>query len=579
MKAAGSIPAWCAAALLIVLTGWAWLASPLLQPGEVWLIEADNQQQYPLLSIWMTVFGSTPSVTRWLSTLALLLALALLWRGMLDQREGTEAGWGLLLLALTAFWLQNSFQATGYAIGLVSAAGLWLGASRGLRRSCLVLYGGSALLAASMFPWVLLLLAGQVVVRLVQRQWRPALMMAGIGGAAGLMAVGWWTPMTAASIPWWSIVTQSGVAVLPLQMIGLLLLIGLAAGALTLTALPSTGRDGLLAWGIALLLTHLFVVPDAQFMVWLLVLPFAALLAGKALQEMVWAGRLMVLLVMGLLLVMTPRQALPYRSLVEIVTPDAGEATGIIISAPEPWQHTLVGHYLPFAEADQFHLLAPESNDPPAQSASVEADLTRLESWAGPYEQLWLVKDGGVVLEEAALAWLRQGYVATAALTWEGVPPLPDERRRVTRYLRIPSDLSDLFRFGDTFQLAAWRYRGDVRVQPCQTVRLESWWRLLQPAERNYTLTLVLADGQGQGIVRNDSSAGGIDTLLWRQDQLYVDLRALTLPCDLPTGEYPLLLGLYATAEGQVQSLPATTTEGAPLGNLVYLTTLFLEAP
>lgn len=553
MKATGSLLTWCVMILLIAQTGWNRMGMPLFEPGEIWLMTAGG------------IPGTDPTIIRWMSMLLLLLALALLWRAARDRHSGSENG--LALLALSGLWLDHSLQATGYAAGLLAVAGIWLAVERGLNQKFVWLYGMCLLLAALFLPLALLLIPGLMAFRLIRRQWQPALILGAGGLAAGLLAGALW--LNRPDLPWWLLISESGIRIEPAAMVALLLLLGLAAGAGTLLPDRSRAKDSLWAWGGALVLTCLFLMPVGWFTVALLALPFATLAAGRALQALIWPARGLFVLFMGVLLLMTPRPVSPYLQLSMQLVPDPGARTGIILSAPDLWQHSLMTAYLPYDEADSFHLLAPTDPAPFVHAAQVEADLTGLEPWSEAYDQLWVVKDGGVVLEESAKNWLRQDYVATASLTWDGYPPLPDEGRLVTGYRRIPSDLADLYRFGDAFQLAAWRYRDDVRVRPCQTIRLESWWRLLQPVSSNYTLTLVLADGQGQGIVRNDSAPGGIDTLLWQMDQPYVDVRVLTLPCDLPAGEYPLLLGLYGVMDGRPE----------PLGTPFYLTTLFVEAP
>jgi hypothetical protein len=77
------------------------------------------------------------------------------------------------------------------------------------------------------------------------------------------------------------------------------------------------------------------------------------------------------------------------------------------------------------------------------------------------------------------------------------------------------------------------------------------------------------------GVARSDGNPSPVLTQQWRPGWLYVDERQLTLPCDLEPGEYPLLTGLYNFRT--LESLPVTTSEGAPLGELLYLTTLLVE--
>jgi hypothetical protein len=63
--------------------------------------------------------------------------------------------------------------------------------------------------------------------------------------------------------------------------------------------------------------------------------------------------------------------------------------------------------------------------------------------------------------------------------------------------------------------------------------------------------------------------------VLWQPGWQYTDRRALGVPCDVPPGEYNLLLGVYDVQ--QVANLPVTLFDGTPVGDLLYLTTLVVQ--
>ncbi len=112
-----------------------------------------------------------------------------------------------------------------------------------------------------------------------------------------------------------------------------------------------------------------------------------------------------------------------------------------------------------------------------------------------------------------------------------------------------------------------------MSVRACQDVPFESWWRALDAPGADLGIGLVLADANGQGVVKVDAEPSGVRTIDWEADTYHLDGRTLFIPCDLPPGDYPLLIGLHdlLTAE----PLPAFTPDGAPTGsNLAYLTTL-----
>jgi hypothetical protein len=120
-------------------------------------------------------------------------------------------------------------------------------------------------------------------------------------------------------------------------------------------------------------------------------------------------------------------------------------------------------------------------------------------------------------------------------------------------YLRHPQEFADIATFGSDIRLRAWRLRtddgdDDPTVLPCERVILESWWQNLNPITLDYSLTLSIF-GDAAGIIFTDR-APPTATTLWQTRNLYPDVRALDIPCDMPRGEYPLTLGIHS-ADGQ----------------------------
>ena len=94
----------------------------------------------------------------------------------------------------------------------------------------------------------------------------------------------------------------------------------------------------------------------------------------------------------------------------------------------------------------------------------------------------------------------------------------------------------------------------------------------------SFCIGLVLADASGQGVARTDAEPSGARTIDWRADSYHLDQRTLHIPCDLPPGDYPLLIGLHNLVSAE--PLPAFAPDGAPLPSpLVYLTTLVVSGP
>ena len=52
---------------------------------------------------------------------------------------------------------------------------------------------------------------------------------------------------------------------------------------------------------------------------------------------------------------------------------------------------------------------------------------------------------------------------------------------------------------GDEFKLVFWSLLSSHDVHPCQTVKVISWWEVTQTDAKPYTLSIILADADGDG--------------------------------------------------------------------------------
>lgn len=278
------------------------------------------------------------------------------------------------------------------------------------------------------------------------------------------------------------------------------------------------------------------------------------------------------------------------RALPDLV--DALAARRLTVFAHEPTRFILPGIYQPGSP------IGIETGDPWLS--------VHIRDWllAGvPNEQVWFVTDAAAQVadspqppvnviasaadfaSDAAQVW----YLQTDALPTTTLAALENDgyisvyRHRLseplpltlTAYQRLPEAPRLLFRLGDDIALQGWQLLDSVQVAQCQSVTVQTLWSVERSVDFDYSMTLTLTNRDGIGITRADGAPAGLEMNQWLPDQLYLDRRTLTVPCDLPPGEYPLLTGLYDYRDDR--SVAVTTADGAPIPGLIYLTTLFVE--
>jgi hypothetical protein len=369
----------------------------------------------------------------------------------------------------------------------------------------------------------------------------------------------------------------------------ILALIGLAGAAKLMTAArPLGAAEG--HWRVHYPLTLVVVGLTLNTLTWsgalrpdnlLLLLPVLAWLAAGTAQALPgWLrGGLLVTFVLPTLFAPAGLFPwLPYAALLERL--QANPTSRLVVVAPYWWQH------LPIAQAGSdrvFHIVSPTQTRfrAPQGSWATGADqpgLERFSAFLGDAPEVWVFENRDTGFKAAFLQSLTERY--RIAPESAQARPAPDFFEGLARYIRIPDNLRDQFVYGQVLALQAWRLQNDVRARACQTVTLQSWWALHTQTYQDYSMTLVLATtSDGQGVARTDGWPTHAPTSTLAIKRPYVDERTLTLPCDLKPGEYPLLVGIYRVVGDAAQPLPAALADGRPLGNLVYLTTLYVEQP
>jgi hypothetical protein len=110
------------------------------------------------------------------------------------------------------------------------------------------------------------------------------------------------------------------------------------------------------------------------------------------------------------------------------------------------------------------------------------------------------------------------------------------------RYLGQPPDDAEQLTFDQWLHIDGWRVVDAEDAAACDTITVQSWWRRSDAppnVETRMTLALVPSDWS-RGIANVDAPPGIVPIMEWEPGALYGDERRITLPCDLPPGDYLL---------------------------------------
>jgi hypothetical protein len=148
---------------------------------------------------------------------------------------------------------------------------------------------------------------------------------------------------------------------------------------------------------------------------------------------------------------------------------------------------------------------------------------------------------------------------------YQGDDPNPLDRIRLG-YVIVPppvdADLMEPFGaiFGDQIHLSG------INVSPAQELEgelaLSLFWEALRAPDNNYTVFVHLLNGDGDLVASHDGEPvdGTYPTSAWQPGSLIQDTHRLSLPAELPPGEYDLRIGLYLLETGE--RLPIIGNDG-----------------
>lgn len=106
--------------------------------------------------------------------------------------------------------------------------------------------------------------------------------------------------------------------------------------------------------------------------------------------------------------------------------------------------------------------------------------------------------------------------------------------------------------FGDEINLLGYGL-SDRTLTPGESLDLTLYWAPRGRPSRDYTVFVHLLDNEGQiqGQADSPPRAGKYPTSVWDAGEVIADLHTISLPADLPAGEYQVAVGLYDPMTGQ----------------------------
>ena len=167
---------------------------------------------------------------------------------------------------------------------------------------------------------------------------------------------------------------------------------------------------------------------------------------------------------------------------------------------------------------------------------------------------------------------LRLLYTRTPQHEFVHLFAIADAERRT-----LPPDLATRQNFAGQLALGAWNVD---ELKPCERIRLETWWQALRPPGTKYWLNVAITDAAGQTLAASDAPLSTENTMDWLPQDWYLEVRSLQVPCDLPPGEYSLLLNLHSlwwVERGELELVDAAGNWSEE--TRLLLTSLLIEPP
>lgn len=584
--------------------------------------------EFYMIEFWVGLFGSAEPITRYMATLFTALTFAFIWRLASDLFDRRTAFGAVFIFGTLAFVQFFSHEIRPYPALLTGTAAVMLFFVRWLRhrtRQYAFLYVLAIVLTVYVHPFIVYTVLGQAIFFVLFVRWdaRFYIQTGALFVASALLSFVRLYATVAANAPggqlgyglrqeWESLrILYEQMSIRPEAIFQVLFIAALLTPVSALFPQTRTLARPIFRFGAEWRKWYLFVVPAAILILsfWvnertrsvtprnlIVLIPPLAIWAAFALRTLPRSAAIAIALVIAIPAVQGYRPFVangPYREMAQTIKTTHTAEDKIIVAADWMWQHVAMTYYLryqlgdPLPNENLFHWmpLNQEWNlftfpDKPIHLAmrGDEDDQSAFINYIGNARTVWLARGADYTqtyaFAEPMRAWLLSHYVEHKQWSWE----IPDfyAEHSVIEYRRIPDTLDELFVFDQGLSLQSWALLpDDVRVTPCQTIAVESWWQTNRRQPTNDNVTLVLTTTDGENIAQNDGPPADTLLQLWRPNRLYVDARQLTIPCDTPAGEYVLLIGVYNYET--LASRPIKTKDGADIGTRAYLTTLFVS--
>jgi hypothetical protein len=267
----------------------------------------------------------------------------------------------------------------------------------------------------------------------------------------------------------------------------------------------------------------------------------------------------------------------------QTVIPHFGADDGVILNSESAWQslhlrdyflgtipHEAIFHLAPTTDDNVLANIQHSPNPPHALwLGDAPASHEALTTFLGDKNGVWYVVRPPLYMGEALPAFrgdieaqfVPAGYVITP------------ENIQITRYIRPFATTQPQANFGD-ITLMGWQFANKADFGACDTVVIQSAWQTTHMQSQTIHLSLALVDMPiTRAVINTDSPLSPIPVQFWEVDNAYYDERRLTIPCDLPSGDYALTLTLYGITDGGeiLPNLPISTTSIAFEGHLLVI--------